>query len=68
MATPTEALVNLNKINERYLFIKQEIYKLLDEENKIREKINNYLIEIEEMENNYVDLMGDLTQNKTNDI
>ena len=61
MATPTEALNGLNKIKERYDFLKAEILRLLDEDEAIKNKINIYLQEIESMEETYVDLIGDLT-------
>lgn len=60
MATPTEALNGLNKIKERHEFLKAEIIKLLDEDNIIKDKINNHLREVEELEKKYVELIGDL--------
>ena len=61
MATPTEALNELNNINNKYILLKNETLKLLDEENRIREKINDNLEIIRGMEEKYVYLMEDLT-------
>jgi hypothetical protein len=63
MATPTQALHELNVIKERYDFIKSEIFKLLNEDQLLKNKINEYLKEVEYLEIKYVDLIGDLTNN-----
>jgi hypothetical protein len=63
MATPTQALHELNVIKERYDFIKSEIFKLLNDDQLLKNKINEYLKEVEYLEIKYVDLIGDLTNN-----
>lgn len=62
MATPTEALCELNKIHERHEFLKTEILKLLDENKRIIDKLNLYSDEVEKIEENYVELISDLTK------
>jgi len=61
MATPTEALHELNKIKERHEFLKSEILRLLDENIRITNQLNVYGKEVEKMEEIYVELMSDLT-------
>ena len=63
MATPTEALNELNKIKDKHEFLKTEILKLLDENKIIINKLNGYSDELEKMEESYVELMSDLTTN-----
>ena len=60
--TPTEALYELNKLKERYFFLKSEILNLLDEDVNIKNKINDYLKEIKYLEEKYVDLMDKLVE------
>lgn len=62
MATPTEALHELNKIKDRHEFLKSEILKLLDKNDEIINQLNVYGKEVENLEENYVELISDLTQ------
>jgi archaellum component FlaC len=61
--TPTQALSELNKIKEKHEYIKSEMIKLIELDNKIKNQINEYLNEFEKLEENYVKLM-DVLSNK----
>ena len=44
------------------ILTKKEILKLLDEDEAIKDKINEYLLEVEQLEAQYVELIEDLTE------
>jgi hypothetical protein len=60
--TKTELLCEINKVKDTHDFLKKEIIDLLTVVKEAEEKINEKLVLLDNVEENYVDLMKEFTE------
>lgn len=57
-----EILKNINDLDLKHKQLKQEVFELLDQIKTLEDLVNKKLIEIDDIEKNYVDLMTKLVE------